>query len=190
MECSEQFRLLYIRSWDLLFLRGRNNHFKQWKQQKMCSKSLGCWTEFNHTRMDGTKSSSLSYFWRTSCYQGDEKLCEVKEEKVADWISDKNLTELLKMWVLKQLVTVEVENWAACRMKELCLRTPHWLVPKTHLAILLRNRDYVSKPIWILWEHSPPLFFLPRVIAQIFSLWKSKVRYELIAESETAVTLK
>lgn len=75
----------------------------------------------------------------------------------------------------------------------LCLLSPHWLVPKTHLAILLRNRDYVSKPIWIFREHSEPgiiLILLPRVIAQIWSLWKSKVRYELIAESETAVTLK
>ncbi|KAI5671122.1 hypothetical protein M9H77_11486 [Catharanthus roseus] len=30
----------------------------------------------NHTGMDGTKSSSFSYFWRTSSYQGDEKLCD------------------------------------------------------------------------------------------------------------------
>lgn len=39
----------------------------------MCSKSLGSWTEFNYTGMDGTKSSCFSYFWRTSSYQGDEK---------------------------------------------------------------------------------------------------------------------
>lgn len=31
---------------------------------------------------------------------------------------------------------------------------------------------------------------LPRVIAKMESLWKSKVRDEFIAESETAVTLK
>ena len=34
------------------------------------------------------------------------------------------------------------------------------------------------------------IHFLPRVIAKIESLWKSKVRDELIAESETAVTFK
>lgn len=44
--------------------------------------------------MDGTKSSSFSYFWRTSSYQGDEKLCEVKEKSP---IATKNLTELFKI---------------------------------------------------------------------------------------------
>jgi hypothetical protein len=43
--------------------------------------------------MDGTKSSSFSYFWRTSNYQGDEKLCEVKKKKGLP-TATKNLTEL------------------------------------------------------------------------------------------------
>ncbi|KAI3664443.1 hypothetical protein L1987_89812 [Smallanthus sonchifolius] len=73
--------LLYLQDftigWDLSFLRGRNNHFKQWKQQKMRSKVLGLLNRIQPTTgMDGTKSSSFSYFWRTSSYQGDEKLCE------------------------------------------------------------------------------------------------------------------
>ena len=57
-----------------------------WKSmsEDIPSKQRGSWTEFNYTGMDGTKSSCFSYFWRTSNNQGDEKPCEVKEEKVAD----------------------------------------------------------------------------------------------------------
>ena len=92
MECSEQFRFLYIRSWDSSFLRSCRNHFKQWKEQKMCGKSLGCWTKSNHTRMVGTKPSSLSYFWRTSCYQGNTKQ---KRERIRFHICE---LQALSLW--------------------------------------------------------------------------------------------
>ncbi|KAG5629975.1 hypothetical protein H5410_001692 [Solanum commersonii] len=65
----------------------------------MCSKSLGRLNVIQPHRMDGTKSSKFSYFWRTSTHQGDEKLCEVKEEKVAN--ATKNLTKLFLMWACK-----------------------------------------------------------------------------------------
>ncbi|GJU68062.1 ribosomal protein S11, chloroplastic [Tanacetum coccineum] len=40
--------------------------------------------------MDGTKSPSFSYFWRTSSYLGDEKLCEDEDYvrgRVVYWAS-------------------------------------------------------------------------------------------------------
>ncbi len=54
------------------------SYFNQWKQ--VCSKSLGCWTKFNDTRMDGQKPSSFLGILRTSNYQ--RKHLDVLEDSV------------------------------------------------------------------------------------------------------------